>query len=111
MPLKAPPILPPAVSWTGCYLSAGGGYGMFNADSFAEDAGVAITTTSTSGGRGWLGRFGGGCDYQVAPRWVIGVFGDYDLANITGFADSGLGSGGTATDRQRGPLAAGSDIW
>lgn len=75
------------MSWTGCYLNAGGGYGLWTQDHTTSTlfAGVPGTTISqTDGGNGWLGRFGGGCDYQVAPRWVIGAFGDYDLMNLTG---------------------------
>jgi len=40
---------------------------------------------------------GGGCDYQIGERWVIGVFGDYDFSSIKGdFAASldGLVIGG-----------------
>ena len=33
--VKAPPLMPPPVfSWTGCYLGAGGGYGMWNQDAY-----------------------------------------------------------------------------
>ena len=30
---KAPPPPPPVWSWTGCYVGAGGGYGMFDISS------------------------------------------------------------------------------
>src|SRR5690242_11044565 len=97
MPMKAPPPAPlPMMSWTGCYLAGGVGYGMWNQDHFGEtDPGHAqLTQTTTSGGRGWLGRVGGGCDYQIARSFVIGVFGDYDFSDISGFADvSGIGGG------------------
>jgi outer membrane immunogenic protein len=87
MPLKAPPPPPPAVSWTGCYIDGGGGYGLWNQEHSTSTtfAGVPGTTISqTDGGRGWLGRLGAGCDYQVAPRWVIGVLGDYDFMDLHG---------------------------
>ena len=32
VPMKAPPPPPPAFNWTGCYVGAGGGYGMWNQD-------------------------------------------------------------------------------
>lgn len=92
---KAPPA--PVTSWTGCYLDAGFGYGMYNQDHFAESgppltgAFVPEEISSTSGGRGWLGRFGGGCDYQVSSSWLIGAFADYDVMDLKGtLEDFGL---------------------
>jgi outer membrane immunogenic protein len=93
MPLKAPLMKPPppAFSWTGCYLDAGVGYGMWNQDHNVTAAlvrtGVPNSFQSidvTNGGRGWLGRFGAGCDYQASSSWVIGVFGDFDWMNLKG---------------------------
>jgi len=82
--LKAPP--PPAVSWTGCYLDAGGGYGMWNQDHSLTNTGFTPPTgvTTTDGGRGWLGRVGAGCDYQISSSFVLGVFGDYDFMSLKG---------------------------
>ena len=94
IPLKAPPPAAPMMSWTGCYLAGGVGYGMWNQDHFGETlpGNAQLTASTTSGGRGWLGRVGAGCDYQFAPSWVVGVFGDYDFADVSGFADiSGIG--------------------
>jgi outer membrane immunogenic protein len=77
-------------SWTGCYLDGGIGYGMYNKDQFTETfPGLIQTgaTTTRDGGRGYLGRAGAGCDYQLSggfSRWVIGVFGDYDWMNLKG---------------------------
>jgi outer membrane immunogenic protein len=89
---KAPP--PPAYSWTGCYIDGGGGYGMYNQDSHSElyPALTPFGEPVTNGGRGWLGRLGGGCDYQVGPilsgTLVIGVLADYDFMNLHGtFSD------------------------
>lgn len=79
LPLKAPPPAP-ALNWTGCNVNVGVGYGMYNIDQFG--VGALPTSTSTEGGRGWLGRFGAGCDYQISPRFVIGVFGDYDVMGL-----------------------------
>ncbi len=88
LPLKAP--LPPAPTWTGCYLDAGVGYGMYNQDNNSETSPglVPIGTTVTNGGGGWLGRLGGGCDYQFGVaalgNFVIGAFGDYDFMDLQG---------------------------
>jgi outer membrane immunogenic protein len=82
--LKAPP--PMAYSWTGCYIAGGAGYGMFNQDQFEEsDPGhVAAGLSATTGGRGWFGTAGAGCDYQVSSSIVIGAFGDWDFGDIKG---------------------------
>ena len=97
--VPVPPPPPPAI-FTGCYIDAGVGYGVSNVDHNGETipGNVATSSSTTSGGRGWLGRAGGGCDYQFGlfSAWpaVIGVFGDYDFSGISGtVADplSGLG--------------------
>ncbi len=89
---KAPP--PPVYNWTGCYVDGGVGYGMWNQDHNAETYPGPVYTpldaSSTTGGRGWLGRVGGGCDYQTPlfdNRVVIGVFGDYDFMGLNGNLD------------------------
>jgi outer membrane immunogenic protein len=95
MPLKAPPAPVPVMSWTGCYLDGGVGYGLWNQDHSNFNPGFTptVTVTTTDGGRGWLGRLGGGCDYQTplfANRLVIGVFGDYDWMGLNGTNQSQL---------------------
>jgi outer membrane immunogenic protein len=87
-PIAAPPIAP---SWTGCWVSGGLGYGMYRTEQTQESnpGYVAVTQTIDSGGSGWLGRLGVGCDYQVSPSFVIGAFGDYDFMNIHGTLNPG----------------------
>src|SRR5262245_40547677 len=82
---KAPPPAP-VHSWTGGYVGAGGGYGMWNQENtLFDDADIgALTTPVTTGGRGYFGTVQGGCDYQIGSKWVIGVFGDYDFSSIKG---------------------------
>jgi outer membrane immunogenic protein len=95
MPVKARPYAPPVVTaynWTGCYVGAGGGYGMYNQDisdaTGGGGGGFGLSGTGsgtdTLGGRGWFGTGQVGCDYQVTPSFVIGAFGDYDFSSITG---------------------------
>jgi outer membrane immunogenic protein len=81
---KAPP--PVVHSWTGCYIAAGGGYGMYNVDHSQRQTttGTGLTINETSGGRGWLATGQVGCDYQFNDRWVVGVFGDFDWTNTRG---------------------------
>jgi outer membrane immunogenic protein len=67
----------------------GAGVGMFNDEhhlqaSLIGTGTILLSNNSTTGGNGLLGRFGGGCDYQVAPRVVLGAFGDVDLTNMAG---------------------------
>ncbi len=87
MPVKAPaaPVVR-AVSWTGCYVGAGGGYGMWNQDNHSVDTvdGDVLDQQHTDGGRGWFGTGQVGCDYQFAPKWVVGAFGDVDFGSIKG---------------------------
>jgi outer membrane immunogenic protein len=99
---KAPPAPVYVSSLTGCYVEGGGGYGLWNMDHYdysvfpAVPAGTSTTTvTTTDGGRGWLGRVGAGCDYQVAPKWLIGGFGEYDFMNLKGTMTPNLVFGGT----------------
>jgi outer membrane immunogenic protein len=88
MAMKAPPPAPvPVTSWTGCYADAGVGYGMWNGDhnDVTNPGGISVDSSSTSGGRGWLGRVGGGCDYQFSgSNIVVGAFGDYDFMDVRG---------------------------
>jgi outer membrane immunogenic protein len=89
LPMKAPPMVAaaPAMTWTGCYIAGGIGYGMWNVDHDVTNPavlGAASTVTTTDGGRGWLGRGGIGCDYQVSPSFVIGAFGDWDWMSLRG---------------------------
>ena len=89
MPAKAPMLMkapPPAYSWTGCWLSGGIGYGLWNQDHNVTNPGFTppVTVSTTDGGRGWLGRAGVGCDYQVSSSFVLGLFGDYDFMSLKG---------------------------
>jgi len=118
LPVKAPAYAPApvATNWTGCYIGAGGGYGMWNQDHttldprripFANQFGAA-----TTGGRGWFGTVQVGCDYQVAPRWVIGAFADGDYGSLTGnYAPSAIGTGAAfGQEKMRSSWAAGARV-
>jgi outer membrane immunogenic protein len=90
MPMKAPAAGPPAVaSWTGCYIAAGAGYGMYNVEHDVTGEppavpGALFGSQITTGGRGYLATAGIGCDYQFAPRWVFGVLADIDYSWLKG---------------------------
>jgi outer membrane immunogenic protein len=92
MAVKAPhyvPPPPPPPTFTGCWLGGGIGYGLFDQETAVSDIdGDPLLGTVDTGGRGWLGRIGAGCDYQFTAfgnqQLVIGGFGDYDWTNIKG---------------------------
>jgi len=115
LPLKAPPPPPPSVSWTGCYIDGGVGYGMWNQDHYLEtNPGlVPITSSTTNGGRGWMGRVGAGCDVQ-ASRFVFGAFADYDFMNLNGTNEppdllfGGISMSGT--EKQSGAWGVGARV-
>jgi outer membrane immunogenic protein len=98
---KAPPPAP-AFSWTGCYVGAGGGYGMFDLETqeITTATGVASGAQIDQAGRGWFGTVQGGCDYQFASPFplfsslVIGVFADGDWGDIHGNFTNGGGNVG-----------------
>lgn len=88
MPLKAPMPPVPVTTWTGCYVDGGIGYGIGSADHYNETypGFVATSDTVSSSVRGWLGRVGGGCDYQIS-KFVVGVLADYDFMNLNGTSE------------------------
>src|ERR1043166_6833214 len=66
LPMKAPPMVAaaPIYTWTGCYVSGGVGYGMFDQEHHAfttPPVPAASTLSADTGGRGWLGPGGGRC--------------------------------------------------
>jgi outer membrane immunogenic protein len=85
MPVKGPaPVMPVAgYNWTGCYLGAGGGYGLFDQQSRYVTTGQT-SLSNDNGGRGWFGTVQVGCDYQISSGIVIGAFADYDFSGIKG---------------------------
>jgi outer membrane immunogenic protein len=115
---KAPPPPPLAYSWTGCEANAGWGYGFWNQYHDTLSGSSAPTVYTTDGGRGWLGRFGGGCDYQLpifGGSIVIGAFGDYDAMSLSGTNSPSLvntttGSPVTFDSKETGAWYAGGRI-
>jgi len=118
MPMKAAPVPVPVANWTGCYVSGGIGYGLYdqqNVDYVGVNPRVQVTGQYDTGGKGWLGRAQAGCDYQFTGigSWnlVVGVFGDYDWADIKGqFAGSAFGAFGAGTETMQSSWAVGGRI-
>jgi outer membrane immunogenic protein len=90
MAVKARPAPAPAYTWTGCYIEGGGGGGFWDQSHTTEltATGAPFTAEQSSGGRGWYGEVGGGCDYQFSVNGignlVIGVLGGYDFMSLKG---------------------------
>ncbi len=101
MPVKAPVMRGPApiaaYNWTGCYI--GGHVGGLWARKQWEvreplDPNFGLSDGSHNP-NGWLGGVQGGCDYQFAGRFVIGIAGDYAWTDAEGSNASPLFPGWT----------------
>src|ERR1700730_9657035 len=88
-----PPVMPPAFSWTGCYIGGhvGGGWGRdtVSIPNPALTTGAAIPPgfsfpSVTGNTSGVLGGGQVGCNYQFAPNWVIGIEGEGSGTGING---------------------------
>jgi outer membrane immunogenic protein len=107
-PYKAPVVVPPAYNWSGIYLNAGGGGGMWNADTQLFTVGGACLTCAvdTFGGRGFFATVGGGFDYQLGglnfggwnPTIVAGLMADYSYEDFRGTVDVVGGALGQMTE-------------
>jgi len=90
-----PPIAEAATNWTGLYVNAGYGYGLWAAQENSIDPATGLCTicvTQTQGGKGYLGTIGAGFDWQFAPMWVVGAFADYNFSSLKGtLQDHALG--------------------
>jgi outer membrane immunogenic protein len=114
-PIYKAPAPVPVANWTGCYIGAGGGYGMFNQDhSTLDPAGIPFAGqagTVTTGGRGWFGTVQAGCDYQFAERWVVGAFGDWDFGSIKGNLSPAItGNAAVGEERLKNSWAVGGRL-
>lgn len=75
----------PTRDWSGFYLSAGGGFGWWNADQYTDFGGSPAPGPSVgTSGSGGFGTVGGGFDWQLAPSWVGGAFADVQFGDIRG---------------------------
>src|ERR1700730_10598278 len=74
---------PPAFSWTGCYVGVAGG-AAWGQSNQSTNALVPVTVTGDFNVSGAF--FGGtvGCNYQVAPSFVIGIEDDISWTNKKG---------------------------
>jgi outer membrane immunogenic protein len=109
---KAPPA--PVYNWTGCYVGGGGGFGMWNQNSFVKLGNVPITAFQSNSGSGYFGQGQFGCDYQFSlplGSWsfplVIGAFGDWEGGSLKG---SNAFPGVTGTETENSTWSAGGRV-
>src|ERR1700745_4188465 len=84
------------------------------ATSTAAPAYASFGREQTPGGSGWLGKVGGGCDYQFSPasgwgNWVVGAFADYDFMDLRGHLGTVAGAF-LGTEKESSAVAAGGRI-
>jgi outer membrane immunogenic protein len=105
---KAPAPIAPAYNWTGFYIFGGGGGGLWAADQHVQTTGAAIPLSidQRQGGSGWFGTVGIGYDWQVSPKWVVGIFGDGQFGSIKGTIQDPV-AGWTGTQKLEDSWAAG----
>ena len=99
VPAYRPPLVPIYIfSWTGCYVGGNVGgvwvekdFTILSRDGPFFDESFSANASSVAGG------LQGGCNYQFAGGWVVGIQGDYDWTDahlggngafFTNFADS-----------------------
>lgn len=94
------PIVSAAPSWAGAYVFGGGGYGIWDANSFSTTAaGVPTSISQRTGGHGYFGTVGAGYDWQVNESWVGGLFADGQFGSLRGTVQDNLaGLAGTEKD-------------
>ncbi len=95
---KAPPVVATGFSWTGFYLSGGGGEGFVTDETTPMDTttGAAAfpgSSSLTNAAHGLFGTISAGYDYQFSDRIVGGVLANYDFSGIKGTYDTGGATG------------------
>jgi outer membrane immunogenic protein len=97
LPAPVYPAMPTiSANWTGFYANAGAGYGEWAADTttVSQVSGACVLCANQrQGGKGYLGVVGAGYDWQFAPAWVAGVFGDFDISSLKGTIQDQTGTG------------------
>src|SRR5450755_351567 len=85
-PYTKAPMMEPAYSWTGFYIFGGGGYGMFDSNTYATTfpGGTPLTIGQKVGGDGYFGTVGAGYDWQFNGSWVAGIFADGQFGSLRG---------------------------
>src|SRR2546428_832134 len=98
LPVKAAPMAPiaaPSYGWTGFYLNAGGGYGLWGADTTTVNPitrACILRVTPAPSGKRWVVTAGGGMEAMFAPGWFWRSeyrYADYGTVNLSDTAPGG----------------------
>jgi outer membrane immunogenic protein len=93
MPVKAPPKpVPVPFSWSGCYAGVNAG-GAFTSISQAVTVPGLPSFDSSGHETSFTGGGQVGCNWQVDPRWVLGIEGDIDYLHASHSQNFGLTTG------------------
>src|SRR3982074_2927511 len=104
-PYTKAPAMAPVYNWTGFYIFGGGGFGIFDTNTFTTTfpGGAPLTIGHKDGGDGFFGTAGIGYDWQFNSNWVAGIFADGQFGSIRGSLTDPLlgpfGASGTVKDR------------
>jgi outer membrane immunogenic protein len=79
--IKGEPHPAPAYIWSGLYIGGSVAYGI-GATELSAEGELSIDVSLT----GVQGVVAVGYDWQVSPKWVLGVFGDYGFGEIDGIS-------------------------
>jgi outer membrane immunogenic protein len=82
LPVKAPPIVP-VYDWTGFYIGINGGYSFGRSETDFDFPGFPVVSGKFNINGAVLGGQAGH-NWQVNPKWVVGVEGDLQWARQTG---------------------------
>jgi outer membrane immunogenic protein len=103
-PYTKAPVFAPASSWTGFYLGGHVGAG-WNTNGWSNQSFPQFEEFNLPFGsgtaNGMLGGFQGGFNYQIAPKLVIGIEGEYSFADIKGDTNSTFDTAYSASVKQR----------
>jgi outer membrane immunogenic protein len=77
LPVKAPPPIAPAPTWTGFYLGGNIGYGWSEKQFINNFSAPFGALDATPHPNGWVGGFQGGYNYQVNDWALLGIEGGY----------------------------------
>jgi len=81
---KAMPPVVPIWNWTGCYVGGHVGGLWATKDWSGRVPGFLSVDLGSHDVDSWLGGVQGGCDYQFANGFVIGIAGDYAWTDASG---------------------------
>jgi outer membrane immunogenic protein len=114
MPVKAPLRAAPVFNWNGFYAGGNVGYGWGTYNSVTTDTTGAVVGTGSVNPSGWLGGAQIGYNWMFANSWLLGVEGDFSVANLNDVQNTPVATGGSRGDwfaTARGRLGYAVNNW